>query len=110
MEPSGSELRRVRRELAAFRIAVAAASSATRGHALPRTPSNEFAGASLIAALGGESEPVASAEPIRELLAVGAPDFEAHGLNTPRPEERLQLLLLTSTAAADELRAAAHRA
>ena len=64
----------------------------------------------LIAALGGQSEPVASAEPIRELLAVGAPDFEAHGLNTPRPEERLQLLLLTSTAAADELRAAVRRA
>jgi len=44
--------------------------------------SDEARRVELIAALGGESKPVASAEPIRELLAIGAPDFEAHGLTS----------------------------
>jgi hypothetical protein len=110
MEPSGSELRRVRRELDAFRIAVAAAFSAHAGVLFRErraTNSPVPLSSRRSAARASRSR---SAEPIRELLAVGAPDFEAHGLNTPRPEECLQLLLLTSTAAANELRAAAHRA
>jgi hypothetical protein len=67
--------------------------------------SDEVRRAELVASLGGESVPVAGAKPLLELLAV-ASDVEAHALDKPGADESLLLLLLTSPAVADELRAA----
>src|SRR2546426_5238169 len=76
-----------------------------------RVASDDTRRAELVAALGAESMPVASAEPLLQMLAVPTkpPEVEAHVLGKRRLEERVLLLLLTSTAVADELRAAARR-
>jgi hypothetical protein len=73
-----------------------------------RVASDEAQRVKLVAALGGESVTVAGAKPLLDLLAVASTsaDVEAHVLGKPGAEESLLLLLLTSPAVADELRAA----
>ena len=69
-----------------------------------------------LTALGAAGVPAGSAEPLLQMLAVSPevlaklPEVEAHLLGERSRNERLLLLLLTSTAVADELRAAARRA
>jgi hypothetical protein len=66
--------------------------------------------AELAASLSDESAPVAGAKPLLELLAVGSDvEVEAHVLDKPGADDSLLLLLLTSPAVADELRAAVQK-
>jgi len=69
-----------------------------------------------LAVLAAAGLPVGSAEPLLQVLVLPTevpallPDVEAHVLGERAPEERLLLLLLTSRAVVEELRAAARRA